>query len=565
MPFGKIQNIAQSIQVRLPGLGCIVPIPMQDSDKQRNRLSSKGVHVRHTESEIAFVEIPIEDRSIEVGVGHPKVAAHTERSGTARNLFTYNNANAKWLKRSADVLITQGGAHKVASEINTDINIVRAVRTLASGGEATSPVGEVVSASVGGAITLVGLAGSVAEVAESVSTYRKGSRKVELAGRAEQMYADAQVHLDATIDRQRAMIDLARNEANAVRATRILGEGMKSEGIQSFAFSSAIGAAEVVELGATGLDITAAILPAAEGASVVSGVATGLGVANALFLLPLESYSVYRNLVSLDEHLATKKAAENLCKEYGISGNQDPELELIGNMVKERQAYKGKGFLAGISALKIFGSVIGLVAVAGSLVAASGTAAATAFAIMTPIGWTIAAGATLGLIGYGLYKVGKYVQRRLEIRELNRFAAHTSPFAAQDKLPELSARQANRLNALRQKAVQTLLAELGRAPTDEEIESMVHIQMIERLLKVDAAFASQVLFVRFHEAVQAYIAVTGKSIDDLTSEDFIAAGGGALFLAKMGRFDLNMLKAIAYADIDQPKDSISLIQKRLNL
>ena len=561
------------IQWRLSSGRSVIASPMQDIDSKRNALSGKGVLVWDTEDGVPFLEVPIEDREIILGEGKPKVASHTNRSITARDLFAYKNVKEAWVKRTAKVLLVQGGAHKVASEVETDIKIIRNVGLQARNAYSSTDahpagmgqIGQVVSTSIGGAITLLGIGSSVAQFAGSASAYVKGGKKVKSAEDAQKTYTLAQQNLDATVAAQKEMIDVARDEVNRNQAGRILGQEMRSGAKKGMGLSVVSAGVGVAGLAVDGMHLTTAIAPAIEGASVLSSLSTGIGVASSLVCLPLSSYSLYSNLMSADQHLATKRAAENLCEEYGVNGKEDPELELIGNMVKERQAYKGKGFTAGMSALKIFGSVIGLVATAGGLLAASGTAAATAFAILTPIGWTISAGATLGLIGYGLYKVGKYVHRRMEIRELNAFAAHTSPVTDRDSLPELSVAQENRLNALRQKASQVLAAELDRMPTDEEVESKVNVDIIERLLKKDASFAAQVLFTRFQEGTLAYVEESGKTIDELTQDDFVKAGGGAKFLAKIGSFDLEALKAIAHGDTQDPKDAIALIMKRLHI
>lgn len=557
---------SQSIQWRLSSGQSIFSSPMQDPDYHRGVLSGKGMLVWDTEKGVPFLEVPIEDREISLSEGKPKVAAHTKRSITARNLFAYEHAKENWVKKSANVLLVQGGGYKIASEVNTDIKIIHSVaNALRPGGAHEGPVGQVVSTSVGGAITLLGLGSSTAQLVGGVGAYRKGAQKVKSAQYADETYALAQQNLDATVSAQKEMIDVARREANSSRAGRILGEDMRSGAKTGIGLSLAWGGSQVADLVGTGMNFTTSMLPAMEGASVLSSLSTGIGVANSLVCLPLDGYSLYSNLTSMDDHLATKKAAENLCKEYGVNAKDDPELELIGNMVKERQAYKGKGFTAGMSALKIFGAVVGLVSSVGGLVAATGTAAATAFAVLTPIGWTISAGATLGLIGYGLYKIGKYVHRRMEIRELNKLAAHTSPSADKYNLPELSDKQQAHLNALRQKASQVLAVELNRVPTDEEVESKVNVEIIERLIKVDSKFAAHVLFSRFSEDTHDYASRSEKTIDDLTQNDFVSAGGGAAFLAKIGSFDVEALRAIAHGDPKDPGDSISLIMNRLHL
>lgn len=549
--------------------------PLKNVDVERDRLSRSGILVCETEYGVPFLDVTIEDRAIEdrnaaVAQGEPKVASHVGRSSVARNLFAYKSVNEAWLKKTAKVLFVQGGAHRIATEVESDIKIVHRIQLLARNAYVAENVeigrtGQIVSASVGGAITVLGLGATAAELAQQTRAYRSGGKKVSAAKSAQDTYKLAQTHLDATVASQREMIQNAKMEVQKLEATRILGEGMQSQAKRSIAFTSAVGITELAELTASSLDLATAISPSLEHASVISSAATGIGLVNAMVCLPLQGYQLYSNLVTMDEHLATKKAAEKLCEEYGVNKGADPELEIIGNLVKERQAYKGKGFTAGMSAMKILGAVTGLVAAAGGLVAATGTVAATAFAVMTPIGWTISAAATLGLIGYGLYKVGKYIHRRLEIRELNKFAVHTSALADPNNLPKLSDKQENRLNALRQKAVNELIVELDRAPTTEEIESKVHVEIIERLLKVDAEFAAQVLFVRFKESVLEYAASKEILVDELTKEDFLAAGGGAEFLVKMNRFDLNMLKAIAHADANNPKDAVTLIKKRLHI
>lgn len=567
-----VEDISNT-QWRLSCGQSIIASPMQDIEAKRNALSGKGVLVWDTENGVPFLEVPIEDREIILGEGKPKVASHMSRSVTARDLFAYKNVKEAWVKRTAKVLLVQGGAYKVASEIESDIKIIRNVSLQARNAHSSTDVnpvgagqvGQVVSTSVGGAITLLGIGSSVAQFAGSASAYVQGGKKVKSAEHAQKTYALAQQNLDATVAAQGEMIAVARDEVNRSQAGRILGQDMRSGAKKGMGLSAAWAGVEVASLVTEGIDLATTIAPAMESASVLSSLSTGIGVASSLVCLPLHSYSLYSNLVSADEHLATKKAAENLCEEYGVNGKEDPELELIGNMVKERQAYKGKGFTAGISALKIFGSVIGLVAMAGAAVAASGTAAATVFAILTPVGWTISAAATLGLIGYGLYKVGKYVHRRMEIRELNKLAAHTSEMADKDSLPKLSEKQQSHLDVLRKEAIQVLKAELDRMPTDREVDSKVNVDIIERLLKVDSSFAAQVLFVRFKEDVLDYVETSGKTIDELTQDDFVSAGGGAKFLAKIGSFDLEALKAIAHASSEDPKDSIALIMKRLHI
>ncbi|HCR37026.1 MAG TPA: hypothetical protein DIU37_02635 [Opitutae bacterium] len=478
-----------------------------------------------------------------------------------RFAYRYREKGTSLLKKLAGFLFVQGNLYQSVSNLSSDVKLIGGFEHLAHGESFVSGGSTPIAVSVGGALSAVGVMCVTTQLASDAAQIYQGRQRVKAHDAA------VVAHQEALHAGNSAEINAAIAEINALQAGKVLGEEMKASGKESLAITSGWAATYAIDAATSSISIASLASTTVANMKFLSSLSSGLSVFNTALCTPLFAYGLYSNLCAGDNHARTAEIAESLVEKYGIGASQaDQELSTIANLVKERQAYKGKRFLAGTTVAKMVGGIIGATSTLMTPFVVGGTSAAMIVNMLSPIGWTIGGVATAGLVGYGIYKVGRYLQRRSQINELHALAAHTMPDKGDVKLPELSSKQSAWLQSERARIRTEFREKTGQEPLWQEVDAAIHMEVLQKLLKVDPVYASRVLLYRFKEEVDNYLEEhPGIGVKDLARKDFASIGPTAAFLCEFGAFDEMTLKSIYQADPERDKDAVKLIRNRLNL
>lgn len=153
------------------------------------------------------------------------------------------------------------------------------------------------------------------------------------------------------------------------------------------------------------------------GDSISSGLSLGTSIASSaasLVSLPVDAYALHRDIRDIREHQNVLKKVKS---EQARLQGKDKELEACLKLCNRKQVIGEKRFSAVTNGIKVAsGLTAGASLGVGIAMAAGCTTAAAlgAAACLTPIGWAIGGVAAACAIGFGIYKLGRFIYNKVQ-------------------------------------------------------------------------------------------------------------------------------------------------------
>lgn len=226
-------------------------------------------------------------------------------------------------------------------------------------------------------------------------------------------------HLEKMVEDAKQQVSAAKDSLRRLEASHRLGKAYSDRATERQAVHGATIGASASGAAAGTLKGIAAALPAIDAAAKgVNIAATGFTGIAAVATVPLSAVALandvrgYRKNADFDAAVVGQIAAQS-----ALDG--DSELAAIAKLVHSRTETKGKVVSAVKNALGIAAGLAGGVASSAAIAAAAGAGAAAAVAsLATPVGWALAGATAAVAIGYGLWKLGKYLHNQHQQQKL---------------------------------------------------------------------------------------------------------------------------------------------------
>ncbi|MBK8508170.1 MAG: hypothetical protein IPL51_05810 [Candidatus Competibacteraceae bacterium] len=267
--------------------------------------------------------------------------------------------------------------------------------------------------------------------ASAARNYEKAKVEYELALAANKQAAEQKQpphygaaflnHLETQLKTAGRNLTQASDGLRSLEASRQLGQ-------RATAQASERQAVHGVSLGTSASTVVAGALKGI--APAVDVAAKGLNAAGAGFLgvaavasVPLSARALAKDVSDYRKNADFDAAVQRQIEAHG-GPDGDPTLAAIAKLVHERTETKGKVVSAIKNALGIGSGLAAGVASSAAIAAAAGvTAAAAVASIATPVGWALAGATAAVAIGYGLWKLGKYLHQQHQQQQLERLAS----------------------------------------------------------------------------------------------------------------------------------------------
>jgi hypothetical protein len=215
-------------------------------------------------------------------------------------------------------------------------------------------------------------------------------------------------HVQAGLD-----LAMAKDAKDKLEATGALGKATKVEGTQK-AYSIGQLSQKSGAVAAGVVKMTSDSIGVVQGASTTfmsaAGVAaTGVGALS----LPLDCYSLHRDRLAIQGAKSTLAKVKLAERNPGL--NLDATDKAFMKMMKRKLPIADKQFSAAYNSTKILAGLGGATAVGFKIAVLAGcsVAAVTAgAACLTPIGWALAGVAAATLIGYGIFKLSRFIHSK---------------------------------------------------------------------------------------------------------------------------------------------------------
>ncbi|MFO1349209.1 MAG: hypothetical protein U1F68_00420 [Gammaproteobacteria bacterium] len=230
------------------------------------------------------------------------------------------------------------------------------------------------------------------------------------------------------LDHLRARLEMAEQHRSAAHERLLALDASNQLGKQYTAKTTERQAVHGVGIGASASTVVAGALKGI--APAIDVAAKGLNAAGAGFIgaaalasVPLSARALAKDVSDYRKNsefdAAVKRQIETLSGPDG-----DPGLTAIAKLVHNRTETKGKVVSAVKNALGITSGLAAGVASSAAIAAAAGAGAAAAVAtIATPVGWALAGATAAVAIGYGLWKLGKYLYNQHQLQKLEGLAS----------------------------------------------------------------------------------------------------------------------------------------------
>lgn len=266
--------------------------------------------------------------------------------------------------------------------------------------------------------------------------------------------------------------------------------------------------------------ITGAVSSAMSSAGSIAG-----GVAG-IISIPVDAAALARDVRDIKAH---QKLNQQVKAQQQLLQGKDSELESCLKLIKSKQVVGEKRFSAAANGIKVAAGAVSTASAITAICVTAGVttaAALTAASMLTPIGWAVAGVAAGITIGFGIYKLCKYIHtKKLQQGYMDAIANPGGPAGLKIA------------GKLRLEGIQN--------PTPDQIKARAS----EKLLSRSASFTSSTLMAR----------VKSEPRYDATQPD---ASPTAKMLSGLG-FSEKELHALY--DSNVPKDAQKLLSKKLKL